>query len=457
MIMIKNDNIVVRLARKIGMDGAIAYSSAARVFQAVASIATLFFIARYLGEEEQGYYYTFGSIIAIQVFFELGLTSIITQYVAHEAVHVVITEQTVTGDRKYQSRLASLLRFCIKWYTIISFILLAALIVVGFIFFSRYNTQNDISWQYPWVLLSFATAIKLFQSPLTSYITGVGKVKEMNAMMFYQQISIPTVTWLCLIFNLKLYALGISVIVSCVVWMLYMYRKDISVIFRQMWNVVVVERVGYMKEIFPMQWRIAISWISGYFIFQLFNPVLFATDGPIVAGQMGMTLQVLNGIQAFSISWFSTKVPLMSGLIELRKYEELDSSFNKTMKQMIFVCLMLILCMFVFFTILWNTNLSLGDSLVSNRFLGLVPLSMLSLCMFLNVIVNAWATYLRCHKKEPFLLNSIVSGLLCCLSTIFIGRVYGLYGIVIGYTLICIMMFPWGYWIYKTKKIEWHK
>lgn len=447
---------IANIAQKVGMDKAIAYSSGARVFQAVASIATLFFIASYLNEEEQGYYYTFGSIVAIQVFFELGLTSIITQYVAHEAVHVVITNQTVTGDSKYQSRLASLLRFCIKWYAFISVILLTALIIVGFIFFSRYNVKDDISWQYPWILLSFATAIKLFQSPLTSYITGVGKVKEMNAMMFYQQIAIPSTTWICLILNLKLYALGISVIISCVVWILYMYRKDISVIFRQMWHVVVEEKVGYMKEIFPMQWRIALSWISGYFIFQLFNPVLFATDGPVVAGQMGMTLQVLNGIQAFSISWISTKVPLMSGLIELRKYEELDISFNRTIKQMMFVCLLLLLCMFLFFVILWNTKISLGGSLLSNRFLDLVPLSMLSLCMFLSVIVNAWATYLRCHKKEPFLINSMTSGMLCCLSTVFIGRAYGLYGIVIGYTLICIIMFPWGFWIYKTKKKEWH-
>ena len=35
----------------------------------------------------------------------------------------------------------------------------------------------------------------------------------------------------------------------------------------------------------------------GYFIFQLFNPVLFATEGAVVAGQMGMTLAALNGIK----------------------------------------------------------------------------------------------------------------------------------------------------------------
>ena len=53
------------------MDGAIAYSSAARIIQAVANLLTIFFIATLLSSDEQGYYYTFASVVGIQVFFEL--------------------------------------------------------------------------------------------------------------------------------------------------------------------------------------------------------------------------------------------------------------------------------------------------------------------------------------------------------------------------------------------------
>lgn len=61
------------------MDGAIAYSSAARIIQAVANLLTIFFIATLLSSDEQGYYYTFASVVSIQVFFELGFTGIMTQ------------------------------------------------------------------------------------------------------------------------------------------------------------------------------------------------------------------------------------------------------------------------------------------------------------------------------------------------------------------------------------------
>ena len=76
--------------------------------------------------------------------------------------------------------------------------------------------------------------------------------------------------------------------------------------------------------------------------------------------------------------------------------------------------------------------------------------------LFINQFVNSWATYLRCHKQEPFLINSICGGIACCLSTFILGNYFGLYGITIGYCFITMAFMPWGYWIYKTKKTEWH-
>ena len=43
-----------------------------------------------------------------------------------------------------------------------------------------------------------------------------------------------------------------------------------------------------------MQWKIAISWTSGYLAFQLFTPLLFRYQNATVAGQMGMTIYISN-------------------------------------------------------------------------------------------------------------------------------------------------------------------
>lgn len=447
------------IAAKIGVDKSIAYSSGARIVQAFTGVGSIFFISTFLSGVEQGFYYTFGSIIAIQVFFELGLTGIITQFVAHEAAHLQLNDlNQYLGDEKYRSRLASLLHFCAKWYVILSVIVLLILLIVGFVFFSSYsNEENCATWEIPWIILCIATAIKLLQSPFNSFIMGIGKVKEMSKISFYQQIILPLSTWLGLICGFKLYVVGISALLSVLIWNVYVFRSNIWKILKNIWVEPISERVLYFKEIFPYQWRIALSWVSGYFIFQLFNPVLFATEGAKVAGQMGMTLQALNAIQAFAMSWMNTKVPMYSGMISLGEYDKLDKLFNKTLLQMSSICLGLLAAMFCFVEILRLTEFKLGSTIIAERFLDNRPMFFMMIPVLVNQFVFSWATYLRCHKKEPFLVQSVVMGIFCCCSTIGFGHLYGIYGITIGYAcLTLVISAPWAYWIYKTKKREWH-
>ncbi|GHT46528.1 hypothetical protein FACS189440_04750 [Bacteroidia bacterium] len=451
-------SLIKKIASKLGVDKSIAYSSSSRIIGAFASVATIFFISRYLTGVEQGFYYTFGSIVAIQIFFELGLNNIITQYVAHEASHLSwINTYTLEGEASYKSRLASLLHFAIKWYSIIAIGFFIILVIVGLVFFSfSYENSDAVSWKIPWMLICIGASVNLFTTPLLAILMGLDKVKEVSKMRFYQQLILPLSAWLGLLLGFKLYVVGISSLLSASYVIIYLFSSDFKKIIHNLWKETIVERVSYMKEIFPYQWKIALSWISGYFIFQLFNPVLFATEGPVVAGQMGMTLVVLGGIQAFSASWLNTKVPLYSKLIALKHYMQLDSLFNKTLKQMAFICCWLLTIMLVAIFIIRQTGVKLGDNYLGDRFLGYLPMILMMIPLFINQYVSSWATYLRCHKQEPFLYISIVLGILVCSSTLLLGKYMGVIGITAGYCLITLCSLPWAYWIYKTKKREWH-
>ena len=452
-------NQVTKVAHLIGMDGAIAYSSAARIFQAFAGVVSVFIIATFLSGPEQGYFFTFNSILAIQIFFELGFTGIMTQYVAHEVVHLNLIDNSIyEGEERYKSRLSYLVRFCLKWYSIIAILFFVVIIIVGLLYFGRFASPKDnINWKAPWYLLSFSTAVKLFQSPFTAIYTGLGKVKEMNKISFYQQLIIPISQWILFACGLKLYVVGISSLLGVIVWWVFVLKTGL---WRMLYNLLkekVTETISYMKEIFPYQWKIALSWISGYFIFQFFNPVLFATEGAVVAGQMGMTVQVLSAIQGFALSWQNTKVPRYCGFIEMKQYDALDSLFGKTLKQMMGVCLAILVVFYAVIIYLRTTRFAIGDTVFADRFLDYVPMLLMTVPVIVNQFVTSWATYLRCHKQEPFLVNSVCMGALCCLSTLVLGKYYGLYGITIGYACLCLLIsLPWGYHIFKTKKNEWH-
>jgi hypothetical protein len=149
----------------------------------------------------------------------------------------------------------------------------------------------------------------------------------------------------------------------------------------------------------------------------LFNPVLFASEGAVVAGQMGMTMAALNGVQALTQSWINTKVPQMSMYIAQKQFARLDSLFNKTMKQMLFIGVITLFSFMGIIFLIQQNHISPFGLDIANRFLPFTPLCMMTWAVFTMLPINCWATYLRCHKREPLLLNSVVVGILCCTSS----------------------------------------
>ena len=193
----KSDIFKSFFVNRLGIDKAIFYTLLGRGLQISTALFTVLFIAKYLSPDEQGYYYTFGSLVAIQVFFELGLTQIITQFVAHEFSQLKLShDNEIIGDDKSKSRLSSLLRFCAKWYFIFAIVLLAVLLSVGLIYFNKFQVEQiDIIWRLPWVLLALGTSLNLLLAPVIAFIEGLGRVKEVAQLRLLQQIIHPVVIW----------------------------------------------------------------------------------------------------------------------------------------------------------------------------------------------------------------------------------------------------------------------
>lgn len=440
------------LNSKIGIDKAIGYTLLGRIVQAGGSIITLSLIALFLTKEEQGFYYTFGSILAIQIFFELGFNGIITQYAAHETAHIssyASSDQEL--ERKAQSRLSSLLRFCIRWFSILSLLLFIALLIVGYIFFAKYGHGANVNWKIPWLILVINTCFSFALSPIFSFIEGLGKVKEIAKLRLIQQLVSLIILWPMLSLGGKLYSAPIAGVASLVVALGILVFSDFRQILLKIWHLLDKWKVNYKEEIFPYQWKIALSWMSGYFIFQLFNPVLFATEGAIVAGQMGMTLAALNGVSGLTISWMTTKVPLFSKLFAQLDFKFADNLFSKTFKQVLAINFAGVLSLLFIVSLLRYYHFSLGD-----RFLPMYLIALLGLSIFLNQMVFSWATYLRCHKREPYLLPSVVSAVSIAASTLVFGKLFGIKGLVFGYVAIIALMKLWEYRIFIVSKKLWH-
>lgn len=445
--------LINRLLNTLGIDGAILYTILARVIQASGGVITVFLIANFLSKEEQGFYYTFASVLAIQIFFELGLGGILTQFVAHEMAHIQIKDNTFRGEQKHISRLVSILHFSMKWYAVFALLLLFTLTLGGGYFF-YINTTNieHIEWKTPWLIVSIFASANLLLSPMMAILQGMHKVKEMARLALIQQVITISISWLSLLLGAGLYVVAINVVVSFIVLISLYTKTGYFKLLYTLWRLPIFEKISYWQEIFPLQWKIALSWASGYFIFQAFNPIVFAFYGPVVAGQVGMTLTILNAILSLVVSWTSTKIPLWSSLIAKKEYGELNNSVSNTVIKSSLVALLIIFGALVFISGLKYFDLSLED-----RFLPLSLCTIFFLSIPVNNIINIWATTLRCFKKEPFLFQSLFIGI-CCIIEIYISaKRFDIRTLIIGYFLIVtIISLPMAYYIFKKKKKEYY-
>ena len=444
--------------KNLGIDKSIVLNVVSRIVQGLSGILILYFIARNLSKEEQGYYFTFSSILAIQIFFELGLSGIITQFVAHENAQLIWSNNKfISGNRVSISRLSSLLRLIVRWYPVISVFLLFALLLAGFFFFGTLSNENKIvHWKWPWILLSLFTSISFIISPILAFFEGLDKVYEVIKLRLIQQILNIILTILFFYLGFKLYSAPIASIISFILVPFWIFKNLNFEILKQIWKNLDRWKINYRLEIFPFQWKIGLSWISGYFIFQLFNPVLFAREGAIVAGKMGMTLAVLNSIYALTFSWISTKVPVFSKYIALKEFRKLDILFSNTLKQSAILNGIGLLLFLSSILIIDFYRFKIQDTIISDRFLGFPSILFMVIPVFFNHFIASWATYLRCHKKEPMLIQSIVIGVLCTISTLYFGLSYGLLGLTIGYMIVTFISLIWGYVTFIQRKREWH-
>ena len=82
--------------------------------------------------------------------------------------------------------------------------------------------------------------------------------------------------------------------------------------------------IHWNREVWPFQWRIAVSWMCSYFIAQVFIPIIFALRGPVEAGQIGMSLSITGYMASLVLPWISTKATPFGRMIAERQFQGLD-------------------------------------------------------------------------------------------------------------------------------------
>jgi hypothetical protein len=447
---------VVRLRRwsrrVLGLDRAIGFTVLARVWGSAAGLVTVALIARFLSPAEQGYYYTFGSLVALQIIFELGFSFVILQLASHERARLSISpEQEITGDVVAHARLASVLQKSVRWYSVAAGLMAVSVMPAGFYFFSTHQSAEQvILWHLPWALDVFMAVLNFQLDPFLSFLEGCGFVPEVARLRFTQSVIGSLLAWIALFSKHGLFAPSMMLFGMAAASLIWLFRKR-KLLFGLLGHPSGENRIRWNEEVWPFQWRIAVSWFCGYFIFWLFNPVLFAFRGPVEAGQMGMSLSLANAIQAISVSWVSTKSAPFGTLIAQKAYSTLDQKFFQSLKQATAVAVLGAATAWI-----GCAYLNLLHIRFAHRLLDPTSIAMLMIYMIVNVIVFSQAYYLRAHKQEVFFVNSLVGAVAATVCAFVFGRYYGARGIVVSCCVGNLLGLIWATYKFRKYRRLWH-
>ncbi len=441
---------------RIGIDPAVRNTLLGRGWFAFSGLISMFLLAHFLTRSEQGYYFAFSSVVGLQVFFELGLSSVILQFASHERAHLSVnSDGTLSGDPNHKSRLASLLRSSLLWYLVCAVLLVVLLLPGGYAFFVTNSKHNvGINWRLPWCWIVIMTGGWLAITPMLALIEGCGFVREIAGLQLRYSLVGSLLFWLALVAHWHLYTAPITNTVSLVYGMAWIWKKYKVMLLDLLRTPInhVSGVIGWRAEVWPLQWKIAASWGSGYLVFSTFTPILFAERGSVAAGRMGLSLTVMSAISALALAWVSTKAAPFGSLVAVRNWKELDRIFFPSM---LYSSLALALLGALVF--LGTVLLDVAHVALAARVLPPIPLLLLILTTLINQPLFAAAIYLRAHKQEPFIWLSVLNGIAVTTCTLVVARHFGATGIMAGYLVINTMSTTYGLWLFYTLRRRWHE
>jgi hypothetical protein len=203
-------------------------------------------------------------------------------------------------------------------------------------------------------------------------------------------------------------------------------------------------------EIWPLQWRISASWLAGYALVLMHVPLLFRTQGAVVAGQMGVTITVANMLSILTLSWMTASTPSMTRLITMKNWLQLDHVYWRVFR---LSCAVFVAgaALFIFMRLL------IESTAYGVRFLPVKETVGLLIAMGFYHVSGLFANYLRAHLREPFLWPSLIGAILTASAAILVAPIWGATGVVIVLLVVnSIFYLPISLWLWIHLRKKWH-
>lgn len=401
-----------------------------RIVQTAMGFLTIPVIVAFLDANQQGYYYTFLGLSALQSFLELGFGIVIMIFSAHEWRDLSLTRDGIVGPAEPLSRLSSLGKIIFRYFSISAGIFFAFAITVGYFTLASKSGPFPVEKFVQFALYLSLTAAVFWVNPVLNIIEGCNQVSETARFRTCQLIVAYGAMWGALASGAGLWSLAVLAGCQFVAVLIYLttFKRQFLRLFRMPKG---EAEISWLNDVFPMQWRIGVQGLFSYFSFPFYTTLAFWALGSVAAGQLGLTLQIASGIQSLGLVAISARGAEFALLAASGKRDELTRKC-KAATGLGLTVVMLGFAAFVAAT--WFVKAYFPH--IGQRTLGLDATILLAFGVLATVPVQGIALYLRANKVELLTPIGVSSGILY--GVLGAGGIFlwGQIGLVASYALV---------------------
>ncbi len=395
-----------------------------RLWQGIAGLITVFFIATFLSAEQQGWYYTFVSLAALYSIFEMGLAVALVQISAHFFADLRwLKYGQIEGSRI--SEFTAFVSQAVRIYVGFSGIFFFSVVVLGWFIFSDKSAleMSQVDWLGPWFAIVLMTAVSMITLPFLAVLEGSGQMREVYGLRLLQGVCGAVACWLVLLLGGALWAAAMIPTFAAIISAIFLYIRY-PYLVRLATKLVDAEKFHWRLEVWPLQWRVGLAWISVFLMSQLATPIIFVHQNAVIAGQIGLSLALAHMVGIVSQSWLARQVPAMSQAVAKKQWHVLDSIFKRDFALSILTFIIGSIGLVGAYAMIQQTSFA-------DRLVPFSAFAQLLLFVFFYLINNALATQLRSFKKEPLVWVFLLGAVVIVLGSWQVASTYSASGVVL--------------------------
>jgi len=395
-------------------------------------LLTVFMISTKVSLHEQGLYYLFSSLIALQIFADLGLSYCVMLFNSHTMAKLKWKNNNfIAGDEIAINKLSAAFKFSLRWSGATGICFFIVLLFLGYVLTQGIYIEG-FSLLTVWIGMVSIAALNIPLSMTLSFIEGCSKVYEISIIRMSQVMASGTTLIIFLYLDYGVKSLLASLLVNFIIGIIFIAKYHLVFL-----KVLVInnstntkENFNWKAEIFPFQFKIAISWICGYVMFQSITPIVFHIDGPEMAGKVGMSMQIVSAINGTAALVLTSRSSDYGTLIAKGLINDFNAIYYKLfLFSSIFLIILIIIASGSYLFIHFNYPI------YTLRLVETTSLIILCICCTSTHIVTSMAVYFRSYKKDPFYVISIAQALSLALSILILHKFVGSGSSIIAYLI----------------------